>query len=137
MTQSAALRTNWFRTLVGIQPLPRPEDTKPKESAYTGTITRQADLDAAPEAKSKGIFGGAKADIQGAFSGLKKMAKDQQLKQQGTGRRTPGELQHARAYDERRKREIAQLKFEREQAAQGRLIEEEEKRAQQPTKRKH
>ncbi len=112
MSQAAALRQDWFRNMVGIQPLPKPGDTKPS-TTYSGTINRTISADGTPGAKS-GILGGAMADIKTAFSAAKKRTEDYQQPTK-TGRRTPGELKHAQAYEARRKREIAQEKFEREQ----------------------
>jgi len=114
MVQSAALRQDWFRKLVGIQPLPQSGDIKPN-TPYSRAIISNMSADLASGAK-KGILGGAIADIKTAFSAAKKRTEDYQQQQQPkTGRRTPGELKHAQAYDARRKREIAQETFEREQ----------------------
>lgn len=112
MVQAAALRQDWFRDLIGIQPFPKTDDTK-SSVPYSGTINKTMSANAASGAK-KGLFGAAMTDIKTAFSAAKKRAEDFQQPTK-TGRRTPGELKHAQAYDARRKREIAQEKFEREQ----------------------
>lgn len=59
---------------------------------------------------------------------LGKMASEQKKKTVSAKRRTDAELRHAKAYDERRKREMAQERFEREQEAEARKVEGEEKR---------
>lgn len=112
MLQAAALRQDWFRDLIGIQPFPKAGDTKSK-TPYSGTIN--ATISAKPASGAdKGLFGKAMADMKTAFSEVKKRVEDYQQPTK-THRRTPGELKHAQAYDDRRKREIAQEKFEREQ----------------------
>jgi len=111
MTQAAALRQNWFRDMVGIQPLP--DNNKPK-SNYSGTINRAASAASPQGGANKGGSGGFMDDIKTAFAAAKKRTEDYQQPTK-TGRRMPGELKHAQAYDARRKREIAQEKFEREQ----------------------
>lgn len=111
MVQSAALRSNGFRNLVGIQPIPSPSDIKPSASSpYSGTINRAKAAYTAPRAKKGGIEG-AIADLKKAVPGFAK-SMDEQPK---ANRRTAAELRHAQAYDARRKREIAQEKFERDQ----------------------
>ena len=133
MIQAALLRRNGFRRLIGIQPLISQENKQSKTSPYSGNITRQPDSNI-PDSKRKGIFGGAKDDIQGAFSSVKKLAKEQAEKQKGTGKRTPGEIQHAKAYDDRRKREMAQFEFEKKQLLKARRSEEAERRERQKLK---
>ena len=72
--------------------------------------------DGASEAESKGFFQSVRAAIDGVRSTAQKWSDEAQKRRQQPGRRTPGELKHAKAYDERRKREIAQSKrFERQQ----------------------
>jgi len=124
LVQSTAFKQPWFREMLGIHPLPGPGDLKPNTNTYSGTINKSTTLDPAAEAKKKGIFGGAQADIRSAYSAMKDKAKDYQQKSGDVGKRSRNEIEHARKYDERRRREIAQLKFEQEQ----RRLEDEERK---------
>ena len=134
-TQSAALRRDWFRNMIGIQPLPKPENLNPKNHTYKGKLNKFTPPEIITEPKSKGILGGAKSDIQAAFSSLVKQGQQRMGQSQSSkARRTPGEIKHAKAYDEKRKREIAQEKFEREQDRLEKMREDAEGRRQRGSK---
>jgi len=141
LIQSSALRQRWFRKLLGIQPLPHQmgSSTKPKTEAYTGTMNRYqapASPTAGPE-KGKGFLGGAISDLQGAVSEVVKGGKKMLDKQKTeTGKRTAAELRHAKDYDVRRKREVAQKKFEKQQEQEVERREKEERRERRE-RRKH
>ena len=138
LVQTSFLRMPWFRDLIGIQPLP---DTtpKPNNQIYTGRINKASDSEASSQSAGKGFAGGAQADIKSLWSSLKNKANEYQQRQtqSRSGKRTAAELKHAKAYDERRKRELAQEKFEREQEAASKLQEVEEKRRARKRKLTH
>ena len=132
MTQAAALRQDWFRRIVGIQPLPKPEDLKPKQSTgLRGNIRRPESANTASEAKNQGILGGAKSELKGSWAAATQWINENKPQQGQGSRRTQKELQHAKAYDERKRRELAQLKFEREQEEAVRRVEEEDRKREQ------
>ena len=134
--QTSALRMPWFRDLIGIQPLPDPTP-KPNNQVYVGRINRAPDTEASPEAAGKGFLGGARADLKSAWSGLRNKVHEYQQRQTQSGKRTAAELKHAKAYDERRKRELAQDKFEQEQEAAIKQQDGEERRKGRKGKLKH
>ena len=126
LLQSSLLRQNWFRGIIGIQPIPKPQDIKPSGQAYSGKISKPITINAAP--KPQGIFGGAKATYQSATAALRKQVQDQRQKK--TDERSPAELQHAKAYDQKRERELAQERFEQQQERAAKRAEKAERRAQ-------
>lgn len=63
----------------------------------------------------KGVLGGAVADIKGAAKQVLGKARNiQEKKGNAGGRLTEGELRRAKAYEEKRKREIEDQKWEAE-----------------------
>lgn len=113
LLQATLLRQNWFRDAISIQHVPDPDLTKSK-TAYSGTINRAAPANTTPD---KGILGGAVDDLKTAFASSYKKAQEwQNSSAPKAGRRTPEELRQAQAYDAKRRRDIAQQRFEREQA---------------------
>ena len=139
LTQSYTLRQPWVRDYLGIQPLASTSSSKPANQVYTGVINRHKGSEAAPAGKS-GFIGGAVADIQKAKAGfwesVQKKITERQQAAASSGRRTEGEMKHAKAYDLRRKREIAQERFERQQEADARLAERQERDRERKAKRR-
>ena len=139
LTQSYTLRQPWVREYLGIQPLPNKANSKPANQVYTGVINRHKGPEAAPEGKP-GFIGGAVADIQKAKAGLmnsiQKNINERQQRAASSGRRTEGEMKHAKAYDLRRKREIAQERFERQQEADAKLADRQERDRERKAKRR-
>lgn len=124
LSQAYLLRQPWMRTFLKIQPLLKPK--APTSSSYSGTITTyKAPLTpSSPPPAPKGIIGGAIHDIKGAVSQGMKTArgvKDAQKTNRGAQRRTAGELKRAKAYDEKRKREIAEEKFKADKELSAKL----------------
>ena len=124
MLQATLFRNPWIRQWLGIYALPprpvtpAPGATEAPKSSYDGTMTMYQPPDAAvPEAaEKKGLLHGAISEIKGmkteAFKSLKKVVGTTH-ETGGRRKRTAGELKSARAYEERRRREIAQEKIER------------------------
>ena len=119
LSQSWLLRQPWLRQFLGLQPLLPPSTKSPPRTPYTGTMnTYQPPSKEAPPPEKKGIIGGAISDIKGAAGQAIKTAKDALSTEQAakkTQGRTPEELRRAKAYEEKRRREIAQEKFEKTQ----------------------
>ena len=67
------------------------------------------------EEKPKGVIAGAVADIKGAASQVIGKAKKIQESRAPKGRLTPGEIRRAKAYEERRRKEIEAEKWEAEE----------------------
>ena len=119
LSQSWMLRQPRVRQILGIQPLPPPPSQTPPKGPYTGTLnTYQPPTKSAPLPEKKGIIGGAINDLKGAAGQAMKSAKGMvssgKNQKKPTGR-SPEELRRARAYEERRRREIAQERFEKRQ----------------------
>ena len=117
LLQSAALKSNRFRDFVGIQ---RIEGRLQKAEAYAGTLTRYQLPDADAASKPKTGMSKVISELKSGMSDMVKQGKERvENYQKPTGRRTAAELRHAKAYDERRKREIAlereAEKFERQE----------------------
>lgn len=118
LLQSMLLRQNAVRRFVGIQPLPPPGASLPgaSSSPYTGTMTYQSPTPTSPAPLEKtGMLSGAIADLKGAAKQVAASAKKTVHQAQGTkttGRLSAGELRQAKAYEERRKREIEMEKQE-------------------------
>lgn len=107
LIQSILLKSNDFRRLIGIQQLGQ-QPYASNMSTYKGTITRYQPPGANITANQQKGPSGVISEIQSGASALWKQAhKRVQDRQKPTGRRTPAELKYAKAYDERRKREIA------------------------------
>ena len=124
LTQAYLLRQPWMRNFLGIQPMPKPA----APTSYAGVINRyegpSPTSSSSPAPTGKGILGGAISDIKGAASQVVKSArslKDMQETKTGTQRRTPAELRRAKAYEEKRLREIAQAKIEAERGRKDNL----------------
>jgi len=115
--QSYLLRLPAVRNWLGIQPLPKPTaTTKRPDTPYTGTMNiYQAPSNAPPPppAEKKGIIGGAISDIKSAASKAAEGARSfGEQKKSPTKRRTAAELRQAKAFEERRRREIEKEKVD-------------------------
>ena len=112
--QAHLLRRPWIRNWLGIQPIPKaaPASGKPS-SPYAGVLNTYQPPEPAKE--RKGIVGGAIADIKGAAGNamgrLRKRADDK-LKAKSP-RLRQREVQQAKIYEERRRREIEMERLER------------------------
>ena len=67
------------------------------------------------EQEPKGVVAGAVADIKGAASQFMGKAKKVQESRAPKGRLTPGEIRRAKAYEERRRKQIELEKWESEE----------------------
>ncbi|MCJ1385783.1 Mitochondrial inner membrane protein oxa1 [Xylographa soralifera] len=110
-----------IRTFLGISNLPVPRsatDTGP----YKGVMTVYQPPSAKGEAEEpKGVLEGAVADIRGAAKQVMGTARNfQDRKPKSGGRLTAGELRRAKAYEEKRKRELDIEKWEAEGRRAGR-----------------
>ena len=115
LIQSRLLGSNAFRKFIGIQQLgQQPYGSQPPTS-YKGTITKYQPPGASTANSQKGPSGVVSELKSGASALWKQAHKRLEDRQKPTGRRTAAELKHAKAYDERRKREIA-LEREAEKA---------------------
>lgn len=109
--QASCLQQPWIRTFLNIQPLPKPEKDTPRSSP---NATHGYEDPSKPSAK-KGLIGGAIAEVKGAASQVMKTARnlrdspEDELK--GSRKRSPADVKRAQAYDERRRKEIAQEKL--------------------------
>jgi len=124
LAQASLFRNPSFRKWLGIYPLPsRPVTPAPgaaetPKSSYDGTMTvyQPPDADTGEAAEKKGILHGAMSEIKGMKTeAIKSMKKVVGTTNETGGRRkrTAAELKAARAYEERRRREITQEKIER------------------------
>lgn len=122
LTQATLFRNPSFRQWVGIYPLPSRPVTpasgaaETPKSSYKGTITvyQPPDAAATETPAKKGLLHGAISEIKGMKTeALKSMQKVVGTTNETGGRRkrTAAELKSARAYEERRRREIAQEKI--------------------------
>ena len=120
--QTTLFRNDWFRKFVGIQPLPKPAASV-SQSRNTPRYQAPSTIPSASETP-KGMIGslkGAVSDIMKAGEKFSSMSRSKTEK----GRLNLGEKQHAKAYEAKRRREIAreaemkrgsaQAKFERKQ----------------------
>ncbi|MCJ1475795.1 Mitochondrial inner membrane protein oxa1 [Lambiella insularis] len=111
---SMLFRNPGTRAFLGISPLPTPPSMQPS-TPYRGVMNvyqPPSSENAAPE-KPKGVIGGAVADLKGAAKQVLGQARDMQdRKARSGGRLTPGELRRAKAYEEKRKRELETEKWE-------------------------
>ncbi|MCJ1343812.1 Mitochondrial inner membrane protein oxa1 [Peltigera leucophlebia] len=125
LTQSYLLRQPAVRKFLNIQPLRARVD--PSTPSYGGVMQKyQApsveSLPAAPV--SRGLVGGAISDIKGAASQVVKSARsltDSADSKPGQQRRTAEQMKRAKAYEEKREKEIAEAKAEAEQARKAKL----------------
>lgn len=124
LVQATLFRNPSFRQWLGIYPLPSqpvtpaPGAAQTPKSSYDGTMTlyQPPDANTGEAAEKKGILHGAISEIQGMKTeAIKSMKKVVGATNESGGRRkrTASELKAARAYEERRRREIAQEKIER------------------------
>lgn len=118
LSQMYFLRQPWFRTFLGIQPLPTPAPpSDPSTPSYAGTVTRYQPPSATPPPAPEGVIGNTISEIKGAASKAMDSAKKLGTSVSGdakspTRRRTDAELKKASAYEEKRQRELAQEKAE-------------------------
>ena len=122
--QATLFRNGWFRKFVGIQPFPSPAAPKPQSQKYPGTISRyQApSRNASAPDTPKGIIG----NVKGAISEIKKFGEKVSpvsRQQAQKDRLTDAEKKHAKAYENRRTREIA-LEAERKRMSSQAKFEE-------------
>ena len=112
---STLLRNPAVRSFLRIEPLATAPASDTAASPYKGIMNvYQPPTPSEESEKSKGVIGGAVADIKGAAKQIMGKAKEIQSKQDAGGRLTAGEIRRAKAYDDRRKREIEQEKWEAE-----------------------
>lgn len=122
LTQSYCLRHPGIRKFLNIQPLPSTIITQSKPppiSRYTGRITRDtppalktpSPVKAEKPPAAKGFLESAISDIKKVASDVMKSARNERDESPdssaGSKRRTSQELKQAKAYDERRRKEIA------------------------------
>ena len=119
LSQSWVLRQAWMRQFLGIQPLPPPPTKTAPRGPYTGVLnTYQPPATIPPLPEKKGVIGGAISDLKAAAGQAMKSAKgmvSSDTAQKKTTGRSPEELRRAKAYEEKRRREIAQERFEKAQ----------------------
>lgn len=112
LLQGRLLRYPPARKFLGISPLPqKPKPGANPSSPYKGTLNRYQPPTPMP-AEKKGLLGGAISELKGAASGVMKSAKTSMEEKKPKTRLTEGELRKAKAYEERRRREIEQEKYE-------------------------
>lgn len=120
LAQSNLLRRPAVRKFLNIQPLRVPVD--PSATAYAGVMQKYQPPSANPSPAtraSRGFVGGAISDIKGAASQVAKSARslrDSAETKPGQQRRTAEQMKRAKAYEEKREKEIAEAKAEAEQA---------------------
>lgn len=127
--QQFLIRAPWFRNWAKLQPFVDPGKQKSADQPlYKGVINTTARPSTMPEFDSetapKGVIGGAISEIKGAYSQTKKQAKT--MVAQTAEKRAKIELEEAKRYDERRRKEIKQQRFEAE--AEKRYQREERRR---------
>ena len=128
MIQAALFRNPSFRQWLGIYPLPvRPitpttGGSETPKTTYDGTMTMyQAPNVAAPATEQKkGLIGGAMSEIRGmkteALKSMQKVVGKSSATSHGRRKRAAAEIKQAWAYEERRRKEIAQEKIQRDLA---------------------
>ncbi|MCJ1392762.1 Mitochondrial inner membrane protein oxa1 [Xylographa bjoerkii] len=113
-----------IRTFLGISTLPtRPSatDTGPYKGVMNVYQPPSAESELAK--RPNGVFGGAVADIKGAAKQVMRKARDyQEKKGKSGGRLSAGELRRAKAYEDKRKKEIEREKWEAEGRRTGRRM---------------
>ncbi|MCJ1247956.1 Mitochondrial inner membrane protein oxa1 [Trapelia coarctata] len=110
---SSLLRNPAVRSFLRIKPLPTAPASGAAEGPYKGVMNvYQPPKPPGEIEKPKGVIGGAVADIKGAAKQVMGTAKEMQTKKETGGRLTAGEIRRAKAYEDRRKREIEQEKWE-------------------------
>lgn len=120
LAQSYLLRQPAVRKFLNIQPL-RARVT-PSASSYGGVMQKYQppSADSSPAAPaSRGLVGGAISDIKGAASQIAKSARslrDSAETKPGQQRRTAAQMKRAKAYEEKREKEIAEAKAAAEQS---------------------
>lgn len=125
LTQSYLLRQPAVRKFLNIQPLRA--RVAPSAPSYAGVMQKYLppSVDSSPVAPvSRGLVGGAISDIKGAASQVVKSARslrDSPETKPGQQRRTAEQLKRAKAYEEKREKEIAEAKAEADQARKAML----------------
>lgn len=120
LAQSYLLRQPAVRKFLNIQPLRA--RVNPSVPSYAGVMQKYQppSADSSPAAPaSRGLVGGAISDIKGAASQMAKSARslrDSAETKPGQQRRTAAQMKRAKAYEEKREKEIAEAKAEAEQA---------------------
>lgn len=120
LAQSYLLRQPAVRKFLNIQPLRA--RVSPSAPSYAGVMQKYQPPSAgsSPAAPpSKGLVGGAISDIKGAASQVAKSARslrDSAETKPEQQRRTATQMKRAKAYEEKREKEIAEAKAEAEQA---------------------
>ena len=101
-----------MRSRLGIQPLlVKPVTPNGGSGPYTGTMNVYQPPSSTPAPEKKGIMGGAISDIKSTASQVARKARkiaDQQPK--STKRRTAADLRQAKAYEDRRRKELEKEK---------------------------
>ena len=115
VSQGYILRRAWFREWASIQPLPQKPESPVSNSGTTASSTVNL---SSMERMKKSIFSPF-ADLRGATSEMVEKGRTamghKKKKTVTTSRATP-ESKQAQQYEERRQREIAQQRFEAQQA---------------------
>ncbi|KAL8772783.1 MAG: hypothetical protein Q9209_002128 [Squamulea sp. 1 TL-2023] len=121
LTQARMFKQPWFRQFWKIHPLPSKDDSTTQRESRTGykgmvipttarEIPQQADV------SQDGAFGSAKAKFQATMTDLQergqKFVKDSMEKNRKspTSRRSAAEINEAKKYDEKRRKEIEQAR---------------------------
>ena len=112
LAQGRLFRYPPFRKWLNMTPIPL--KPKPAGSPYEGILNKYQPPSLESTAK-KGIVSGAISEIKGAATGVMQSAKETMESRKPTTRLTPAELRRAKAYEERRRKEIEQAKYEAEQ----------------------
>lgn len=125
LAQSYLLRQPAVRKFLNIQPLRVRVD--PAAPSYAGVMQKYLppSADSSPAVPvSRGLVGGAISDIKGAASQVVKSARSLRVSAEtkpGQQRRTAEQMKRAKAYEEKREKEIAEAKAEAEQARKAML----------------
>ncbi|KAL8997748.1 MAG: hypothetical protein Q9169_003077 [Polycauliona sp. 2 TL-2023] len=129
--QSFLFKQPWFRRFVNIHPLPpkdAPSTEKDSRSGYKGMVipTTAREVPQPAEAPQEGVFGSAKSKFKSGVSDLGERTQKyvqrtmDQSEGKSTSRRSAAEVNEAKKYDEKRKKEIQQAKGHREGRGQSR-----------------
>lgn len=103
------------RSFLGVRSFPTAPASGAAAGPYKGVMkVYQPPKPPGEMEKPNGVIGGAVADIKGAAKQIMGKAKEIRTKKEAGGRLTAGEIRRAKAYDERRKQEIEQEKWEAE-----------------------
>lgn len=122
LTQARLFKQTWFRNFWNIHPLP-PKDSPTIEmesrSGYKGMVipTTAREVPQQPEVSPGGVFGNARSKFKATVSDLQERGQKfvQSNMEQNTGkttsRRSAAEVNEAKRYDEKRRKEIQQAKM--------------------------